>query len=78
MNKIPLQHHCDYDQELSTLENIKDYIQRKMDFLVGFDKYDEELFTLENIKDYVQSNIDIEMEKYCNMTERSKISWRDQ
>lgn len=55
----------DYNQELCTLEGARDYIQRKIDIVNGFDKFEHELSTLENIKDYIQSKINMVMEKYC-------------
>lgn len=55
-------------QELSTLENIRDYIKNKIEIVCHFDECAKELSTLEHIKDYVQINIDIVMERYCQKT----------
>ncbi len=47
----------DNNQELCTLENIRDYVQKKINVVNEFDKYKKGISTLEKIKDYIEMNI---------------------
>lgn len=64
MNKTSIKYDLGkYNQELLTLEHIRDYVQRKIDILYDIDGYDQELSTLNHIKDYIQIKIDIVVER---------------